>query len=90
MKCLVCSASWPDDQGPSCPSCHHDHAAPHARELPALNAARAAFRDRTTAYAPDRRVSRWDRLRPWAGFVLGFVFFVLWLRACSTGGFRLW
>jgi hypothetical protein len=55
-----------------------------------LNAARAAFRGGTTAYAPDTRVSRWDRLRPWVGLVLGFAFFVLWLRACGTWGFRLW
>jgi hypothetical protein len=90
MKCLVCSATWPDQQGASCPRCHHDHAAPHVRELPALNAARARFRDEITAYAPDKRVSLWDNWRPWAGVALGFFTFVMWLRACSTGGFRLW
>ena len=71
----LCSANWPDEQGASSPRCNHDHAAPRARELPALNAARAAFRDETTAYAPDTGVSRWDRLRPWVGLVLGFALF---------------
>jgi len=87
MKCLVCSITWPDRGGPKCPQCGYDHAAPDAKSAPALNAARASFRDQTTAHAPDSRVSTWDRWRPWAAVALGFALFVLWLRACHTHGF---
>lgn len=87
MKCLVCSVSWADDQGSRCPQCGYDQSAPGAKELPALNAARAAFRDKTTAHAPDSRVKRRDRWQPWIAALLGFVIFVFWLRACRTGGF---
>lgn len=90
MKCLVCSAAWSDERGTTCPRCRYDHAAERARELPSLNAARAAYRDSTAAYAAHDRVSVWDKLRPWAALVLGFALFVLWLRACGTWGFRLW
>ncbi|HMI92362.1 MAG TPA: hypothetical protein VK509_13395 [Polyangiales bacterium] len=87
MKCLVCSITWADQQGSACPQCGYDHAAPSAKELPALNAARAAFRDKTSAHAPETRVTRRDRWQPWLAALLGFAIFVLWLRACRTGGF---
>ena len=87
MKCLVCSVTWADEQGSRCPQCGYDHTAPGAKDLPALNAARAAFRDKTTAHAPESRVTSWDRWRPWAAVALGFVIFVFWLRACHTHGF---
>ena len=87
MKCLVCSITWADAQGSRCPQCGYDHAAAGAKELPALNAARAAFRDQTTAHAPETRVKPWDRWMPWAAVALGFLIFVIWLRACSTRGF---
>jgi hypothetical protein len=87
VKCLVCPASWPDDAGSVCPQCKYDQSAEGAREPAALNRARAAFRDKTTAYAPDTRVSAWDKWRPWAAVGVGFFIFVYWLRACATGGF---
>ena len=87
MKCLVCTVSWPDANGQRCPQCGYDHAAAEAKTPASLNAARAAFHDKTTAFAPDSRVSTWDRWRPWAAVVMGFLLFVLWLRACSTHGF---
>jgi len=90
MKCLVCLATFADESGPRCPQCGYDHAAEGAREPAAITSARAAFKDKTTAYAPDSRVSRWDKWRPWLGVLLGFVIFVFWMRACSSGGFRLW
>lgn len=89
MRCLICTVTWADAQGAVCPQCGYDQAAPDARSPQALNRARAAFRDKTTAYAPDSRVSLWDKWRPWAAVLLGFVIFVFWLRACSSGGFRL-
>lgn len=87
MKCLVCSVTWDDARVSRCPQCDYDPAAPGARDPHALNAARAAFRDKTTAYAPDARVTSWDRWRPWAAVLLGFAIFVVWLRACNTHGF---
>lgn len=87
MKCLVCSITWADERRSRCPQCGYDQIAPGAKELPALNAARAAFRDKTTAHAPETRVTSWDRWRPWAAVALGFAIFVLWLRACHTHGF---
>jgi hypothetical protein len=80
--------TWADAQGSVCPQCGYDQAGPNARSPQALTAARSAFRDKTTAYAPGSRVSTWDKLRPWGALLLGFVLFVFWLRACSSGGFR--
>ncbi|HKU41977.1 MAG TPA: hypothetical protein VJR89_27655 [Polyangiales bacterium] len=91
MNCLVCSATWADgEHGSVCPHCNYDAAADGARDPARIQAARQAFRDRTTAFAPETRVKRWDRLQPWAALAIGFVIFVLWLRACSSGGFRVW
>lgn len=87
MKCLVCTVTWPDSDGQRCPQCGYDHAAPEAKSHASLNAARAAFQEKTTAYAPDSRVTTWDRWRPWAAVAIGFLLFVLWLRACHTHGF---
>jgi hypothetical protein len=87
VKCLVCTVTWPDVDGARCPQCGYDHAGPEAKSHAALNAARAAFQDKTTAYAPDSRVTTWDRWRPWAAVAIGFLLFVLWLRACHTHGF---
>lgn len=86
MKCLVCLARWPDAAGAACPQCRYDHAAPGARDAAKVHAARNAFRDATTAFAPDARVTRWDRWRPWAAVAIAFVLFVFWLRACGTMG----
>jgi hypothetical protein len=90
MNCLVCSATWADERGSVCPQCRYDADAEDARDPARIQAARQAFRDRTTAYAPETRVKTWDRVQPWAALALGFVIFVFWLRACSSGGFRLW
>lgn len=90
MKCLVCHATWLDEKGSQCPQCNYDLAAVDAREPEKIQAARLAFRDKTTAYAPETRVTARDRRQPWWAVVIGFVIFVVWWRACSTGGFRLW
>lgn len=89
MKCLVCQASS-GDASSTCPQCGYDLLAPGARDPRNVHAARSAFRDKTTAYAPQARVRRWDRVQPWLAVALGFLIFVLWMRACSSGGFRLW
>ena len=86
MKCLVCLATWPDEQGARCPQCSYDHAAKDARDTAAVHAARAAFQDKTTAYAPDSRVTTWDKWRPWAAVGIAFLLFVFWLRACGSFG----
>ena len=90
MKCLVCSASWDESSGSVCVQCGTDMGRADARALARLNAARAAWRDHGTRFAPDSRVSAWDVVRPWVALVLGFFLFMLWLRACSTGGWRIW
>ena len=87
MKCNVCQASWDEAASSLCPHCHYDAAAPDARDPSKLAAARNALRDKTTAYAPDKRVTRWDRLQPWAAVLLGAALFVFWLRACASHGF---
>ena len=86
MKCLVCLATFPDASGTSCPQCGYDHAAADARDTAKVHAARAAFKDKTTAYAPDSRVTRWDRWRPLAAIVIALALFVFWLRACGSFG----
>ena len=87
MKCVVCAATWADATVPTCPQCGYDMSRADAKEPSRLNDARDAFRHRTTTYAPQTRVGRWDVLRPWVAVGLGFLLFVVWLRACSTGGF---
>jgi hypothetical protein len=87
MKCLVCLASWPDAQGARCPQCGYDHAAEGARDAARVHAARAAFQDKTTAYAPDSRVTTWDKWRPWVAVAIALALFVFWLRACGSMGF---
>ena len=86
MKCLVCQATWPDDQGAHCPHCQYDATAADARDPNRIAAARQAMRERTTAYAPHSRVTRWDRLQPWAAVLLAFALFAIWLRTCSSCG----
>lgn len=87
MKCLVCSATWGDAAQPRCPQCGYDASAPTATDPARLARARDAFRQHTTTYAPTTRVRRWDVVRPWVGLGLGFLLFVVWLRACATSGF---
>jgi hypothetical protein len=90
VNCVVCHATWPDEHGAVCPLCSYDAAAPDAKQPERIQAARRSFRDRTTAYAPGTRVKPRDKIQPWLALGLGFVIFVIWLRACSSGGFRLW
>ena len=90
MKCLVCSATSAAERPGVCPQCGYDASAPSARDPQRIAAARAHFRERTTAYAPDARVTRWDKAVPWLGVLLGLAIFVFLLRACATGGFRVW
>jgi hypothetical protein len=85
----VCAVTWDDAKGALCPQCGYDAAAEGARDPARLNEARKRFRDQTTAYAPDSRVTAWDKWRPWASVVLGFVLFMLWLRACYSHGWHI-
>jgi hypothetical protein len=87
MKCLVCLATVPDVAGAgTCPQCGYDHAAADARDATKVHAARAAFQDKTSAYAPESRVTRWDRWRPLAAIGIALALFVFWLRACGSFG----
>jgi hypothetical protein len=90
VKCLVCQATWPDENGSACPYCSYDLAAADARQPEKIQEARRAFRNKTTAYSPESRVTARDRRQPWLALVIGFAIFVVWWRACSSGGFRLW
>jgi len=86
MSCKVCFATW-SDGGNVCPQCAFDQS--KATDAQAVLAARQAFRDKTTAYAPATRVRTLDKLKPWIAVGLAFFIFVFWMRACSSGGFRL-
>lgn len=66
-----------------CPQCGFDPV--NAKDAQAVLAARQAFRDKTTAYAPDTRVTTLDKLKPWIAVYLAFLTFVFWIRACSSG-----
>ena len=87
MKCLVCFASWDERERDTCPQCGYDMVGAGSNDPARVARARSAFRARSAAYGPGGRVTRWDVVRPWLGVALGFAIFVLWLRACSTGGF---
>jgi hypothetical protein len=86
MKCPVCFATWPDSKGSLCPQCQFDQSAPNAKDTSVILAARESFKDKASAYAPDKRVSTWDVVKPWVGVVIAFIIFMLWLRACHTMG----
>jgi hypothetical protein len=83
MKCLVCQAT--SANGNVCPQCGfvQPEGAP---DMQAVLAAREAFKNKTTAYAPNSRVSSMDKLRPWLSLVLGMVLFVFFVRTCARGG----
>jgi hypothetical protein len=82
MKCLVCFANFPGSG--RCPNCGHDHSLPGAADPAAVLAARDEFRSRTLEYAPETRVSSFDKLKPWIGLALGALLFFGWLKACSS------
>jgi hypothetical protein len=88
MKCPVClainSGTAASSQG--CSNCGH----PLGRDLSQgeLLAARAAFRDKTLTYAPETRVTAFDKSKPWLGLLLGILLFWVFLQMCaSAGGF---
>ena len=89
MRCHVCSATWPDGGSSSCPQCAFDTQAAGANDPAVILRAREAFKEKTTAYAPNSRVTTMDKVKPWLAVVLGFLIFVLWWRTCSGGG-RFW
>ena len=85
MKCLVCSATY--SEGEKCPQCGHG---PFAQtDTRAILKAREQFLEKSAEYNPSSRVSTWDKARPWVAFLLGFVIFMFWLRACSTMGWKV-
>lgn len=85
MKCPVCQATAADPVT-ICPQCKFDTASADASDSQKILALRESFKQSATAYEPEKRVTPWDRWRPWAAVALGFFFFLLWLRACSTMG----
>jgi hypothetical protein len=89
VKCVVCFAAAPGEPA-RCPQCGYDNGAPGANDGAAILKAREAFKEQTTAYNPDARVTRSDKLKPWVSLLLGFVFLIFWLRACSSMGWHLW
>jgi len=82
VKCPVCHATWPDAQQPACPQCGHDTSAPNANDAARVLAAREAFKHKTTAYAPQTRVTSLDKLKPWLAVGVALVLFVFWVRTC--------
>ena len=90
MKCLVCQATWDDREGQTCTQCGYDHAAAEARNPQRIQIARDQFRDRSSAYDPESRVTGWDRARPWLAILLGAVLFIFMLKACSMLGYAPW
>ena len=85
MKCQVCQASFSDQD--KCPQCGNGPFS--SGDSQGILRARQEFMDKASAYAPEARVSTWDKYRPWLGVVIGFVIFMLWLRACSTMGWKI-
>lgn len=89
MECVACKATWDEKKGSTCPQCQYDNSGEHLRDTSAILSHRKNFQDRVTEFNPKSRVNTWDRLKPWLGAVLGFIIFMLWLRACSTHGWKI-
>ncbi|MDB4988647.1 MAG: hypothetical protein JWN04_3825 [Myxococcaceae bacterium] len=81
MKCLVCHAT--SASGTVCPQCGFDQSAAGAADQARILSAREAFKDKTTAFAPDSRVTRKDKLVPWLALGVGLLLFVFWVKVCS-------
>lgn len=81
MNCPVCQNATTVR---ACAICGFDTESAAAKDPRAVLAARDAFRARTLS----KRVviSTWDKWRPWAALVLGFLIFAAWMRACSHAG----
>lgn len=81
MQCHVCHATTA--QGAVCAQCGYDSAAEGGSDPARILAAREAFKQRSTAFAPDTRVTRRDKLMPWLSLALGLALFVFWVRTCA-------
>jgi hypothetical protein len=80
MKCLVCLAMTAS--GTVCAQCGYDQSAAGASDQARIMAARAAFQDKTLAYAPDSRVTAKDKRGPWLALGLAMVLLVFWVKTC--------
>ena len=67
--------------------CGYDMGSPEANDPNQIIEARQQLQSSVMTYAPALRVTTWDKLRPWFGVALGFLFFVLWLHSCSMARF---
>jgi hypothetical protein len=81
MRCLVCHASW--SEGRSCPRCGNDVTRGPADAQAVLHA-RETFKQASAAYAPGKRVSTRDKLKPWLALGLGMLLFVFWVKTCHA------
>lgn len=82
MQCLVCHAS--SAAGPRCAQCGYDQSAPGAADTSAILAAREAFKAKSTAYEPHKRVTFMDKRGPWLALGLGLLLFVFWAKTCGS------
>lgn len=89
MRCPVCYVTWNEQAGTACPQCGYDAELGGTSDPATLLKLREAFKQKSTAFAPNSRVTPLDKAKPWLGLLLGFVLFVFWLRACSSMGWRL-
>ncbi len=89
MKCPVCMASWDEAQAPLCPQCKNDPNDFSPADPVAIASARQSFKEKAAGFRPDSGIRPWDKWRPWVGVGIGFILFMFWLRACSSGGWRL-
>jgi len=84
MECAVCKNPR---TSAVCPVCGFDAEGAESKDLRALEARRAAFRAGALTQAV--HISRRDRARPWMALGLGFLLFVVWMKACSSAGWPL-
>jgi hypothetical protein len=60
----------------------HDTSAPGASDAAHVLAAREAFKHKTTAYAPQTRVTSLDKWKPWLALGVALLLFAFWVRTC--------
>ena len=82
MKCMVCHATWADPQQSLCPQCDYDARADGASDPARVLAAREVFKHQSTAYAPESRVSTFDKWKPWLALGLALLLLTFWVRTC--------
>jgi hypothetical protein len=80
MQCLVCHAATAE--GTVCAQCGNDSAVSGANDPARVLAAREAFKQRTTAFSPNSRVTTRDKLVPWLGLAVALALFTFWVRSC--------